>query len=63
MIIDNVYEMNGYADRQDYLDDLADNMGLDRSIVSALADMLGENEDFDGLVTSLQDINPEDFDY
>jgi hypothetical protein len=38
-------------------------MGLDRSIVSALADMLGENEDFDGLVTSLQDINPEDFDY
>jgi hypothetical protein len=55
MIIDNVYEMNGYADRQDYLDDLADNMGLDRSIVSALADMLGENEDFDGLVTSLQD--------
>jgi hypothetical protein len=55
MVIDNVYEMNGYADRQDYLDDLADNMGLDRSIVSALADMLGENEDFDGLVTSLED--------
>jgi hypothetical protein len=63
MVIDNVYEMNGYADRQDYLDDLADNMGIDRSIVSALADMLGETEDFDGLVTSLEDINPEDFDY
>jgi len=55
MVIDNVYEMNGYADRQDYLDDLADNMGIDRSIVSALADMLGETEDFDGLVTSLED--------
>lgn len=55
MIIDNVYEMNGYADRQDYLDDLADNMGLDRSIVSALADLLGETEDFDGLVSSLED--------
>jgi hypothetical protein len=55
MVIDNVYEMNGYADRQDYLDDLADNMGLDRSIVSALADLLGETEDFDGLVTSLED--------
>ena len=63
MVIDNVYEMNGYADRQDYLDDLADNLGIDRSIVSALADMLGETEDFDGLVTSLEDINPEDFDY
>ena len=55
MIIDNVYEMNGYADRQDYLDDLADNIGLDRSIVSALADLLGETEDFDGLVSSLED--------
>ena len=55
MVIDNVYEMNGYADRQDYLDDLADNLGIDRSIVSALADMLGETEDFDGLVTSLED--------
>jgi hypothetical protein len=30
-------------------------MGIDRSIVSALADMLGETEDFDGLVTSLED--------
>jgi hypothetical protein len=56
MIIDNVYEMNGYADRQDYLDDLADNMGLDRDVVSMLADLLGETEDFDGLVTSLEDI-------
>jgi len=55
MVIDNVYEMNGYADRQDYLDDLADNMGVDRSVVSALADLLGETEDFDGLVTSLED--------
>ena len=55
MVIDNVYEMNGQADRQEYLDDLADNMGIDRSIVSALADMLGETEDFDGLVTSLED--------
>ena len=56
MVIDNVYEMNGYADRQDYLDDLADNLNIDRSIVCALADLLGETEDFDGLVTSLEDI-------
>jgi hypothetical protein len=61
--MDNVYEMNGYADRQEYLTDLADNMGLDRSLVQALADMLGENEDFDGLVTSLEDINPDNFDF
>jgi DNA-binding MarR family transcriptional regulator len=55
MIIDNVYEMNGYADRQDYLDDLADSTGVDRSTVAMLADLLGESEDFDGLVTSLED--------
>jgi hypothetical protein len=61
MVIDNVYEMNGYADRQEYLDDLADNMGIDRSIVSALADMLGETEDFDGLVTSLEDFGGYDY--
>ena len=61
--MDNIYEMNGYANRNEYLTDLADNMGLDRSLVQALADMLGENEDFDGLVTSLEDINPEEFEY
>jgi len=61
--MDNIYEMNGYANRNEYLTDLADNRGLDRSLVFALADMLGENEDFDGLVTSLEDINPDDFDF
>lgn len=63
MVIDNVYEMNGYSDRQDYLDDLADNMGVARSTVYALADLLGENEDFDGLVTSLQDFDCDDIDF
>jgi hypothetical protein len=55
MVIDNVYEMNGYADRQEYLDNLADNMGIDRDTVAMLADLLGESEDFDGLVTNLED--------
>jgi hypothetical protein len=63
MRMDNIYEMNGYANRNEYLTDLADNMGLDRSLVQALADMLGENEDFDGLVTSLEDIDGNDFDF
>jgi hypothetical protein len=61
MVIDNVYEMNGFADRQDYLDDLADNMGIDRDTVAMLADMLGESEDFDGLVTSLEDFGGYDY--
>ena len=50
-----IYQENGFESRKEYLLDLADNMGLDPSIVFALADMLGSNEDFDGLVTSLED--------
>lgn len=51
----SIYQENGFESRREYLLDLADNMGLDPSIVFALADMLGSNEDFDGLVTSLED--------
>ena len=50
-----VYEINGFESRLDYLNDLADGMGINRPTVLALADLLGENEDFDGLVTSLED--------
>ena len=54
--MDNVYAINGYESRKDYLQQLADGMGIDRQTVFALADLLGETEDFDGLVTSLEDI-------
>jgi hypothetical protein len=50
-----IYQEHGFESRKEYLLDLADNMGMDASIVFALADMLGSNEDFDGLVTSLED--------
>ncbi len=53
--MDNVYEMNGYESRQDYLNNLAENMGVRTEVVFALADLLGETEDFDGLVTALDD--------
>jgi hypothetical protein len=51
----SIYQENGFESRKEYLLDLADNMGIDASIVFALADMLGSSEDFDGLVTSLED--------
>jgi len=51
----NVYQENGFNSRREYLEDLADNMGMDYSVVFMLADVLGPNEDFDGLVTSLED--------
>ena len=58
MAEDNVYVRNGYENRDDYLDSLADNFGMNEYIVHEMADILGENEDFDGLINEL-----EDFDY
>lgn len=46
---------NGYANRQDYLDDLADMFDLPIGLVYAAAELLGANEDFDGLVSTLED--------
>ena len=51
----NVYRENGYKDRDDYLLCLADDYDLCTGTVYALAEMLGPNEDFDGLVTACQD--------
>jgi len=53
--MDNIYIENGYKNRRDYLENLALDMGLDREIVFSLASLLGSVEDFDGLVSSLED--------
>ena len=49
----NDYTANGYANRRDYLESLAED--YDRSTVFFLASVLGESEDFDGLITALED--------
>jgi len=51
----SIYTDEGYANRRAYLDSLADDYGLDRSTVYALAGILGPNEDFDGLICALED--------
>ena len=51
----SVYEMYGFKNRQDYLQTMAIEYGVDMETVLALADVLGEDEDFDGLVVSLED--------
>ena len=50
-----VYQAEGYKNRTDYLRGLADEIGVDEKTVFMMADLLGEEEDFDGLVTSLED--------
>lgn len=49
----NDYTAHGYANRREYLEGLCDE--YPRSFVYALADLLGPNEDFDGLITALED--------
>lgn len=51
----NVYTENGYHHRQHYLECMAEDYGVPLDFVTHLADLLGENEDFDGLVVALQD--------
>jgi hypothetical protein len=53
--MENLYIENGYKNRRDYLENLALDMGIDKYIVFSLADLLGSIEDFDGLVSSLED--------
>ena len=53
--MDDNYTRKGYEDRYDYLRQLAEDNGADTDAVFALADVLGPNEDFDGLVTSVED--------
>ena len=55
MLDENIYQQNGYADRDDYLTCLSEDYGVPIDDVYSLADMLGENEDFDGLVSALED--------
>jgi hypothetical protein len=52
----NIYQENGYENRYDYLTSLADEYGIDKTQVLTLASILGPTEDFDGLVTSIQDL-------
>lgn len=51
----SIYTSKGYESREDYLASLACDLDLDPETVYMAADMLGPNEDFDGLVTSLED--------
>jgi hypothetical protein len=49
----SIYTENGYANRKEYLKELADEYGKD--LVYTLTSVLPASEDFDGLVTALED--------
>lgn len=49
----NDYTANGFANRREYLESLCEE--YDRETVYAIASILGPSEDFDGLITHLED--------
>ncbi|WP_241127941.1 hypothetical protein [Novosphingobium terrae] len=51
------YEEEGNFDRFGYLRDLAANHGIVIADVILMADLLGPEEDFDGLVSTLEDMS------
>jgi hypothetical protein len=52
---DDRYSRQGYNDRADYLKSVADGRGVDPFLVNMMADILGDSEDFDGLISGLDD--------
>ena len=55
----NRYQNLGYANRHEYLSELADEYCVPLSTVLMMADMLGPEEDFDGLVCFVADLQDE----
>ncbi len=55
MISIEVYQENGYDSREDYLNSLSEDYGIPVDAVLVLAEVLGPDEDFDGLVSDLED--------
>ena len=50
------YREDGAIDRFGYLEDLAADHGVGFETILTLTDVLGPDEDFDGLVTTLEDL-------
>ena len=50
------YRADGAIDRFGYLEDLAADHGVGFETILTLTDVLGPDEDFDGLVTTLEDL-------
>ena len=55
----SIYEDKGFRNREDYLEQLAEEYGIELETVRTVADMLGSREDFDGLMVALEDMEME----
>ena len=53
----NRYKKAGYETREDYLNNLAVRYNINPMIISGLAEILGDEEDFDRLISAIEDMN------
>lgn len=58
--VKNQWQENGYTGRRQYLTELADDFGIPYARVMILANSLGPAEDFDMLVSMLEDMASEE---
>jgi len=52
---DSIYLQNGYKNRDDYLESLSEDYGVPLETVYSLAETLGESEEWDALISILED--------
>jgi len=51
----SIYTEQGYKSRRDYLEQMAQEFDVPFEAVLAASDILGPDEDFDGLIATLED--------
>lgn len=56
-VVLNIWRENGYDSRRDYFESLAEEHDVSYDFVLSLANTLGPNEDFDALVTAVEDFS------
>jgi len=56
-----LYREHGAESRKEYVSNLAETYGVPRAVAFEMANLLGPDEDFDGLVTMLEDMEGDDF--
>lgn len=54
----NIYQENGFIDRADYFNHLSEDYGVPLYEIYVIASVLGNDEDFDGLLDRLEDYGP-----
>lgn len=53
---DLIYLRHGYSNRDEYLDYLAEEYNVEVSVINDLSSFIGQDEDFDGLISALDDM-------